>query len=92
VRAERAGDASARQLELIAQYCEAERDGRVAWGCEETERAIGIDLAGALGMSFTSATLLAGSARTLTEQLPHVLRALRHGSLGLFAARQPADP
>src|SRR3954466_14931622 len=80
----------ARQLRLVAQFAEAERGDGLAFGGEDTERAIGMEVAGALGVSVTSAMLLAGCPDTLTDQLPAVLAALAGGQLGLYAARQIA--
>jgi Domain of unknown function (DUF222) len=80
----------AQQLRLIAEFGESQRGGRLAWQCEETERATGAEVAGALGVSFTSAMLLAGSAETLVDRLPAVLAALSDGRIGLYAAKQLA--
>jgi Domain of unknown function (DUF222) len=79
-----------RQLGLVSQFAEAQRAGRAAGECEQTERALAMDLAAALGVSITSARMLAVDADRLTASLPAVLDALAHGRIGLFAARQVA--
>jgi hypothetical protein len=82
--------AQARQLELLAAYAESERDGLAAGECEQTERAVGMEAAAALGVSIASARMLVADADTLVGRLPAVLAALRDGRVGLFAARQVA--
>jgi Domain of unknown function (DUF222) len=80
----------ARQLQLIAQFAAAQRDGLARGECEQTERAIGMEVAAAIGASIATARAWVGDADTLTGRLPAVLEALAQGRIGLFAARQCA--
>jgi hypothetical protein len=53
----------ARQLELIAEFAAGQRGGRPAGACEQTERAIGMEVAAALGASLTTGRARVGDAR-----------------------------
>src|SRR5262245_31574065 len=82
--------AEARQLELGSAFADVERDGEEPWSCEQTERAIAMEVAAALGVSLATGRDRVGDAGALTERLPAVLAALRDGRIGMFAARQVA--
>jgi hypothetical protein len=82
---------SARRHELISGIAGALRAAYADEDAALTERAIAMEVAGALGVSLTSAGLLIIDSDTLTERLPHTLAALGGGSIGAYAARQIAS-
>jgi hypothetical protein len=62
--------AQARPLTLIAAFAEDQRDGLEPGECQQTERAIGMEVAAALGVSIATARCRVGDADTLTGRLP----------------------
>ena len=82
--------AQARQLELVARFAAGQRDGLEPGGCEQTERAVGMEAAAALRDANATARMDVGDADALAGRLPAVLAALAQGRIGLFAARQCA--
>jgi hypothetical protein len=81
----------ARRQELMTAIADAYRDAFAREDPDLTERLIATELAGALGVSMTSACTALADAQILARHLPHTLAALREGSIGAFAARQIAS-
>jgi hypothetical protein len=81
----------ARRQELMTAIADAYRDAFAREDPDLTERLIATELAGALGVSMTSACTALADAQILARRLPHTLAALREGSIGAFAARQIAS-
>ncbi|HSS67709.1 MAG TPA: hypothetical protein VLK34_04105, partial [Nocardioidaceae bacterium] len=87
----------ARQLGLLAEYAAAERDGLRPGECEQTERAVAMEAATALGASTASARMLVCDADTLVGLLPAAAAATpsatpRSATSTTDSSTPPADP
>jgi hypothetical protein len=80
----------ARRQELMAAIAGAYLDEFPREDSDLTERLIAMEVAGAIGVSMTTASAMVVDAETLTDRMPRTLAALREGSIGAFAARQLA--